>query len=76
MGRKKQKAQRTNYNEDFSRKENHLAIRVSEEGVKEYQKLFKEKYRREIRYEEAYEQFSDLLKLFNIVYRPMERRRT
>ncbi len=48
-----------------------LPFTIPEEGVKEYQELFKKKYAKEINDKDAQQQFSDLLYLINVVYRPI-----
>jgi len=42
-----------------------------EQGIEEYKELVKKKYSIEITQEEAEEQFSDLLALFRVIYRPI-----
>jgi len=48
-----------------------LPITIPQEGVKEYQELFRKKYDKEINNENAHKQFSDLFHLFNVVCRPI-----
>lgn len=44
---------------------------LSEEKVKSYQELYKSRFGKEISYEEAYEQGTKLLRLVEIIYKPM-----
>lgn len=42
-----------------------------DKGIREYRELVKKKYSIEITQGEAEQQFSDLLALFRVIYRPM-----
>lgn len=44
---------------------------LSEEKVKSYQALYKSRFGKEISYEEAYEQGTKLLRLIELIYKPM-----
>ncbi len=44
---------------------------VSEEGIKKYQELWKKHFKEEISKEDAYEGLTKLVRLMDIVYRPM-----
>lgn len=48
-------------------------MKIPEQGVKEYRQLVRKKRGVDISFEEAHQQFSDLLLLFKTVYRPMEK---
>ena len=50
-------------------------MKVTEEGIKEYQLLVKRKHGMCIPYKEACKQFSDLLILFKTIYRPIEKKK-
>lgn len=49
---------------------------LSEEMVLKFQKLYKEKFGEEISKEEAYEQGIKLLKLIQVIYRPLPKKQT
>jgi hypothetical protein len=44
---------------------------LNEKQIKEYQKYYEARFRLEISREEAYEQASKLIRIMNLIYKPM-----
>ena len=46
-------------------------MELTKEDISEYQELYRKRFNEEIGYEKAYEDFSKLLDLMEVIYRPM-----
>ena len=46
---------------------------ISEESIKKFQEIYKKYYKKEISKEEAYESATKLLRLMQIIYKPITR---
>lgn len=46
-------------------------MELTKEDISEYQELYRKRFNKEISHEKAYEDFSKLLDLVEVIYRPM-----
>jgi len=46
-------------------------MKLSKKAIDEYKEIYKRKFGEEITDQEAYEQASNLLRLFKVIYRPL-----
>ncbi len=46
---------------------------LSDQDIKDFQCLYRKRFKKEISYEQAYESFSKLLNLLKVIYKPMSK---